>query len=64
VENIITLRARDVLLKATASSKLDLRVESEVGFVIDAPKAHYFDPVSGMNMVAGAASSQKKGRIR
>jgi multiple sugar transport system ATP-binding protein len=60
VEKIVTLRVGDVLLKATASSKLTLAVESEVGFAIDAAKVHYFDQHSGLNVMT-AAAEQKVG---
>jgi multiple sugar transport system ATP-binding protein len=58
VEKIVTLRVGDVLLKATASSKLKLPVESEVAFVIEAAKVHYFDHQSGLNVMAAKAQQE------
>lgn len=50
VEKIVTLRVNDTLLKATVSSKMQTSVETSVKFGIDPAKAHFFDPVSGMNL--------------
>ena len=61
VEKIVTLRVGDVLLKATASSKLDLRVDHETSFVIDHAMVHYFDRQSGENVLRQTTSDKMPG---
>lgn len=60
VEKIVTLRVGELFLKATASSKLDLRVDHEMGFTIDGSKVHYFDRKTGLNVAAIKAASVEK----
>ena len=52
MEKIITLRVGEVLLKATVSSKLQTTVEAKVRFGLDADKAHFFNPATGINLIA------------
>jgi multiple sugar transport system ATP-binding protein len=54
VEKIVTLRVNDVLVKATVSSKMQTAVDAKVRFGIDPERAHFFDPVSGLNLAASA----------
>lgn len=62
VEKIVTLRIGDILVKATAPSRLDLRVEGQVEFVIDGAKAHYFDRTSGENFFMEPTVTPPKGK--
>ena len=52
VEKIVTLRAGDLLLKATVPSQMPTLVEQPVAFRIDPDKAHFFDPATGLNLNA------------
>lgn len=50
VEKILTLRIGTDLLKATVPSKMQTAVDDKVRFVLDAAKAHFFDPSTGLNL--------------
>ena len=63
VEKIVTLRVGELLLKTTLPSKIEATVDREVRFVIDGNMAHYFDPITGMNLAPSDSSLVKKQRI-
>ncbi len=50
VEKILTLRVGTDLLKATVPSKMQTAVDDKIRFGLDAAKAHFFDPSSGLNL--------------
>jgi multiple sugar transport system ATP-binding protein len=52
VEKIVTLRAGDVLLKATVPAVSPVRVEDAVRFSLNQAKLHGFDPASGLSRSA------------
>jgi multiple sugar transport system ATP-binding protein len=50
VEQIVTLRVDECLIKATVPATLPLRVDASVGFAFNPDKVHWFDP-SGLNLL-------------
>lgn len=50
VEKIVTLRAGDELLRATAPAVLELPIDSAVRFGWNPQKLHFFDPGTGANL--------------
>ncbi|HEY7688082.1 MAG TPA: ABC transporter ATP-binding protein [Dongiaceae bacterium] len=53
VEKIVTLRAGDHLLRATAPAVLDLPIDSPVRFGWNPRKLHVFNPTTGANFAFG-----------
>ena len=50
VEQIVTLRVDECLIKATVPATLPLRIDASVGFAFNPDKVHWFDP-SGLNLL-------------
>jgi multiple sugar transport system ATP-binding protein len=54
VEKIVTLRAGDILFKATVPAVAPVKIEEAVRFSLNQSKLHGFDPASGLNRVQPA----------
>ena len=51
VEKIVTLRVDDCLLKATVPARLEIAIDAAVRFSFKREKLHWFDSVSGVNLI-------------
>jgi multiple sugar transport system ATP-binding protein len=54
VELVVTLRAGEKLLKATAPAVARLGIDDEVPFALDQAKLHGFDATTGLNLARGS----------
>ena len=53
VELVVTLRAGETLLKATAPAVAKLGIDEEVPFALDQARLHGFDATTGLNLARG-----------